>query len=208
MAISRARMDHTHFQIKIRSPFGLLHQPTDLHFSGNPKYRIVNARLVRLQGDDHQLEVWIHADDLPETARHSELLAFRDAMLEVLSVIATVPVTRLENGSFTFPLGGRKYEARMLAPEPEGARSPLPNVGPVFLAPNMAESEQAANYFLWQAISADEPVFRFMNLAIVCELIANTDSKAPTSKPLTCQKCSAEMGPCTCGHKGRKMSHP
>jgi hypothetical protein len=62
-------------------------------------------------------------------------------------------------------------------------------------------------YFVWQAINADEPLYRFINTAICFELLAGADSLEPASINPRCSNgsCSYILEQCPECKKGWKI---
>lgn len=149
----------------------------------------------------------LHPDDVKPDASGDDLRAFRDTALAMLAMTAAVPVIPLMRGTFTFPLGGGKFQQKSLGPMTMKGRSVgLQSVAP--LATGMAASEgvQTAAFFLWQALNADLPLYRFMNLAVCAQVIANEESAAARSVHPMCgnANCRAELKACPeCGKEWR-----
>lgn len=194
-------MTPVEFRIRFAAPIALTTDlPTHLEVAAAPKWRVLTVELQRAADDIYELLVRLHPDDLkPGTASADDLRAFRDTALAMLAMTAVVPVIPLTKGTFTFPLGDNKFQQKSLGPRSmKGPPVPLQSAALLVAGSTATNAVQAAAYFLWQALNADLPLYRFMNLAVCAQIIANQDSTAPRSVHPKCSNpaCRFELEAC------------
>lgn len=177
-------MEPVKFTILFESPIGLTADlQNDLYCWKQPRYRILGLELSRVNSNTHELTVQIHPEDIhPKKTDPHELYDFRDRLLSLIAITAMVPVRMRSQGVFTFDLGEGKYEARSLGPmSVEESPIAIPSLRPLIDGPSLPRDIAAAIRLIWQAINTDEPLYRFINIAICIELLAGTNSPEPRS---------------------------
>ena len=189
------------FRIRFAAPIALTTDlPAHLEVAAVPKWRVLTVELQRAADDTYELLLQLHPDDLkPETASADDLRAFRDTAMAMLAMTAVAPVIPLTKGTFTFPLGDNKFQQKSLGPmSMKGPPVPLQSATPLVAGSSATDAVQAAAYFLWQSQNADLPLYRFMNLAVCAEIIANQDSTASRSVHPKCINpgCRFELEAC------------
>lgn len=192
-----AQMEDVEFRIEVHSPFALtLDAAKDVVARASPKWRLTRIGLQRLGTNTFECKVGIDVRDVSRE-NHADLIKFRDTFLSLLALIAMVPVRPLIKGTFTFPLGNKKFAQISLGPTnytfPE---SPILSLGPLVDGFAFDEVYRAAVWFVWQAINSAGAVHRFLNLAIAYELVIGTDSPVQGSKAPRCSSCGKDISPC------------
>jgi hypothetical protein len=203
-------MEPVEFKIKIKSPIGLsIDLQKDIFCPIVPKYRLLGIELVRINGNLFDLTAYFHPKDINIQTELNELFLIRDKLLSLLSIIMMVPVNIYHKGVFTFPLGGRKYKALSLGPtDLEAAPVSLHSLNPLVEGLSLPPKYSSAVYYIWQAINADEPLFRFINTAICVELLAGADSPSEKSISPKCTSCSYLLEKCPqCNKSWGKISN-
>jgi len=190
-------MEDVEFRIEINCPVALtVEAARNVEAQCKPKWRITRIALQRLGPNVFECKIGIDARDISQE-NHADLIAFRDAFLSLLALIALVPVRPLIKGTFTFPLGNNKSVQLSLGPMnytfPE---KPILTFRPVVEGLGFDESYRTAIWFIWQAINSSEPVHRFANLAISYELIVGQDSPVTGSRPPRCNTCGTDATQC------------
>jgi hypothetical protein len=171
-------MEPVKFRIRIKAPIGLIPDlQKDIHFLGIPKYRLIALNIIRIEENIFDLIAYFHPEDINFKTEVNELFMIRDIVLSFISMILMVPVELYERGVFTFHLGGRKYKSLSLgAKDIKAAPVPLQSLNPLVEGLSLPQKYLSAAYYIWQAINADEPLYRFLNTAICVELLAGADS--------------------------------
>jgi len=194
-------MTPVEFRIKFTAAFGFTPDlPRAAIVTTRPKWRVLDFAFQRGADNAYDMVVRIHPADLtPKSASLYELRAFRDNCLAMLAMTAAVPVVPLNQGAITFPLGDGKFQVMSLGPgQMIAPMVPIPSLAALAAGPTAPDAVQAAAYFLWQALNADLPLYRFINLAVCAQIIANADSSAPKSAHPRCGNpaCSFELEVC------------
>lgn len=182
-------MTPVEFRIRFAAPIALTTDlPSHLEVAAVPKWRVLTVELQRAADDNYEMLVRLHPDDLKlETASADDLRAFHDTAMAMLAMTAVTPVIPLTKGTFTFPLGDNKFQQKSLgAMSMKGPPVPLQSALPLVIGFAATDAVQAAAYFLWQALNADLSLYRFMNLAVCAQIMANQDSTPQSVHP----KCS------------------
>jgi hypothetical protein len=193
--------DPIKFVIVLQSPIALSAKlQKGIHFSDVPKFRIVKVD-IRREGEDpsiFRLTCLIHPDDIhPEQTHPDEFRTFRDQLVSLLAVSAMVPIRLLSNGSFTFHLGERHYKIASLGPSKlEGPPAFLGSVAPLIAGQFLSERRSAAVYFIFQAINSDQPLYRFINIAMCLDLITADDTSEPNTVNPVCSECGYILKQC------------
>jgi hypothetical protein len=191
-------MEPVIFRIRNKSPIGLsIDLQKDIFCSSIPKYRLLGIELVRINGNLFDLTAHFHPEDINIQTEINELFLIRDKLLSLLSIIMMVPVNIHQKGVITFPLGGRKYKALSLgASNLESAPVHLHSLNSLVEGLSLPPKYSSAIYYIWQAINAEEPLFRFINTAICVELLAGADSPSEKSIPPKCTSCNYPLEKC------------
>ena len=179
------------FRIQFAAPFGFTPDlPTTDVVTTKPKWRVFDFQFKRggQEGQEYEMVARIDPRDLTaKNAKFEELQAFRDTMVAMLAMSAVVPVRLLSQGVFTFQLDDGKFEATSLGPmRMTSPMVPIPSLAALVRGFDAPYAVQAAAYFLWQALNADVPLYRFINLAVCAQVIANSESTAPKSAHPRC----------------------
>lgn len=195
------------FSIHFTAPFGFTpNLPTTDIITKKPKWRVFGFEFKRSgeNGQTYEMIALIDPRDLTsKSASLQELQAFRDTTLAMLAMSALVPVTPLDLGSFTFQLDDGTFEAKSLGPKNiQRPMVPIPSLAALVRGFDAAAPVQTAAYFLWQAMNAELPLYKFINLAVCAQIIANNESTAPKSVHPRCGNpaCGFELQKCPqCG---------
>jgi hypothetical protein len=176
-------MEPVKFQIVIESPIGLtIDLQKDIHCSILPKYRLLGLELRWINQNAFHLTALFHPEDISPQTNKSELFKIRDRLLALISITAMVPVALRSKGIFTFPLGEGKFQQLSLGPmNREASPVALHSLQPLVEGQSLHAKYAAAVYFIWQAINADESLYRFINTAICVELLTGADSLESSS---------------------------
>jgi len=193
-------MEPVKFEVIIESPIGLtVDLQKDLQCTTLPQYRLLKLEMQRIKGNVFRLAAVFHPEDINPQTEKGELFKIRDRLLSLLSITAMVPVELRSKGLFTFSLGNKKYQQMSLGPmNIEASPAALRSLQPLIEGQSLPPKYAAAVYFVWQAINADESLYRFINTAICCELLAGADSLEPTSINPRCSNrtCSYTLEQC------------
>jgi hypothetical protein len=176
-------MEPVKFEVVVETPIGLtIELQKDLHTAALPQYRMLSLEINRIKGNIFRLTAFFHPEDVTPQTGEGEFFKIRDRLISLLSITAMVPVDLRSKGSFTFSLGDRKYQQMSLGPmNTEASPVALKSLQPLVEGQSLPPKYAAAIYFIWQAINADESLYRFINTAICLELLAGADSPEPTS---------------------------
>lgn len=190
-------MGDVEFRIEVHCPVGLtLETAKDVVSRANPKWRLTRIALQQLKDNVFECRVGIDPRDITREDTAS-LIKFRDTFLSLFALVAMVPVRPLIKGTFTFAMGNGKYAQTSLGPmNYTFPGSPILSLGSLVEGLAFDESYRAAVWFVWQAINSNEPVHRFLNLAISYELVVASDSQVRGSKSPRCSSCGKDFSPC------------
>src|SRR5688500_17234093 len=100
------------FRISIAGMLALQPHPMEMSIAAAPRYRIKGLSMKKTKADEFELLMQIDSQDLPASTPHHELQLFRDAIVSTIAVLTAMPIAMRSQGSFTFPLGDRKYTLR------------------------------------------------------------------------------------------------
>lgn len=191
-------MEQVKFEIIIETPIGLtIELQKDLRTATLPPYRLLALEINRIEGNVFRLIAFFHIEDVTAQTDPGELFKIRDRLLSLLAITAMVPVDLRSKGLFTFPLGNRKYQQMSLGPmNTQASPVALTTLQPLIEGQSLSAKYAAAIYFIWQAINADESLYRFVNTAICLELIVGIDSPEPTSINPRCTNCDYLLSQC------------
>lgn len=185
-------MEPVKFEVVIETPIGLtIDLQRNLQCTTIPQYRLLNLEIKRINGNIFHLTALFHPDDINPQTEKGELFKIRDRLLSLLSIAAMVPVELRSKGLFTFSLGDKKHQQMSLGPmNIQASPVALQSLQPLIEGQSLPAKYAAAGYFIWQAINADESLYRFINTAICLELLAGADSVEPTSVNPKCSNTS------------------
>lgn len=198
-------MNPISFTIRFEAPIGLtIELQKELHVERKQTVRILAIEIKRAEGNIYDLTLKIHPDDLDrEKTPPEELLEFRDRLISAIAITAAVPVRLLSKGVFTFSVGDGHYEARSLGPMVyKDSSRPLSALRPAIEIHSSPNHVAVCSHLLWQALNAENPVLRFVNLAICLELLVGAESPMPTRTVPRCSnlECSYILESCpACG---------
>lgn len=199
-------MDDVEFRIVVHCPVALtVDSAKNVVTAVKPKWRILQLELNRLEPNVWECKLRIHPDDVRQDD-HDSQIRLRDAFLSLLALYALVPVRPLMKGTFTFPLGNGKYAQKSLGPmDYTFPEKPVLSLAPLVEGLGLDDAYLTACWFLWQAMNSSEPVHRFLNLAVACELVVGKDSPVEGSRAPTCPTCNQEI---SCPHCGKEIRIP
>jgi hypothetical protein len=190
-------MEDVEFRIEINCPVALTADAAKaIEAQCKPKWRITQITLQRLRPNVFECKVGIDARDVSQE-NHADLISLRDTFLSLLALIAVVPVRPLMKGTFTFPLGNKRFAQLSLGPmDYTFPEKPIVSFRPMVEGFGFDEVYRTAIWFIWQAINSSEQVHRFANLAISYELVVGKDSAINGSRPPRCNTCGANIVEC------------
>jgi hypothetical protein len=199
-------MGEVEFQIKIDSPIALtLDLAKDLVVRLKPRWRVRTIDLRRIDANSFECKVGIAREDISLDDK-AGLIEFRDHFLSLLAFTVMAPVRLLTKGLGTFPLGGGKFaQVSLGAAEKTFAPTTLPSIASLIEGLALPKVYVATLRFVWQALNSDEPLYRFINLAIAHELVIGADSHAQASKHPVCRSCGHEISECPICRKELKI---
>lgn len=190
-------MNDVEFRICVETPIALtLDLAKEVTTNVRPRWRISTIDLRRVEENVFDCKVGISRDDLSKEDV-AGLIEFRDQFLSLLAFTAMAPV-RLKNlGLFTFPVGENKFAQLSLgAMKKTFPPTALPSAGSLVDGLALPEAEVTSLRFIWKSLNSDEPLDRFINLAIAFEILVGAHSPAPGSKHPTCSDCGHEISEC------------
>jgi hypothetical protein len=170
-------MNDVEFRIRVETPIALtLDLAKEVTTNVRPRWRISTIDLRRVEENIFDCKVGISRDDLSKEDV-AGLIEFRDQFLSLLAFTAMAPV-RLKNlGLFTFPVGENKFAQLSLgAMKKTFPPTALLSAGSLVDGLALPEAEVTSLRFIWKSLNSDEPLDRFINLAIAFEILVGAHS--------------------------------
>jgi hypothetical protein len=177
------------FQVDLAMPVGMTGTlQRDITTALQPRWRVTQVELRELERGAFRLRLAITVlDDEFVPPEDYVLRAFRDLVVSLVAFAAMVPVRLLSQGTFDFPVAGNERQATSLGPMVyELPPAPLSDLQPLVRGLALEEKYVPALHFLWEAISSEHALYRFINLAIAVELIVRHDSPVHGSRQPKC----------------------
>lgn len=190
-------LDQVEFQIKVESPMALtVDLARDLFLKVRPKWRITGIDLRRTEGNLFECKLQVAQGDLTEK-NIAALIEFRDTFLSLVAFTAMAPLRLVTKGLATFPLGDNRFvQVSLGGTQKTFSPTTLPSISSILEGLAKPKVYLIAWRFIWQALNAEEPIHRFINLAVAYELIIGAESQASAPRAPVCQSCGNRLSSC------------
>ena len=107
------------------------------------------------------------------------------------------PVRLVTKGLATFPLGDNRFvQVSLGGTQKTFSPTTLPSISSILEGLARPRIYLIAWRFVRQALNAEEPIHRFINLAVAYELVIGAESQASTSKAPICPSCGNRLSNC------------
>jgi hypothetical protein len=194
-------MDEVWFEIKLAIPIDMTASlKKDIVAAVRPRWRVDQVKMRKLEQGVFALRLTLPANQFPAKAADADnLRRFRDLVVSLIAFSAMAPVELRSKGIFDFPAENDQRKQTSLGPmNYEFPPQPLSDLTSLITGLALDEKYAPALHFLWQALNADHPLYRFINLAIAIELLVRHDSPVSGSRHPRCgnPECAFELTTC------------
>lgn len=192
-------MLHASFEIKLALPIKLTSSlQRDLVTAVPTKWRVVDIKIHKLEPDIISLKLTLPAEDLHGSEAETQpLREFRDLVISLVAFCTMVPVDLRSKGTFDLPAENGNRKQVCLGPmNHQFPAQALTDISALILGLAIDSKYASPMHFLWQALGAEHPLYRFINLAIAIELLVRHDSPVAGVRHSKCSKCNHELTSC------------
>ena len=194
-------MGSSWFQIDLAMPAAMTAElQRDIITAIRPRWRVTRIEMRCLEDGVFRLKLSIDSDGTPhQIPSNEELKQFRDLVVSLVAFSAMVPVHLRSKGIFDFPTGDNQRSQTSLGPmNYKVPPSPLSSLEPLISGLVLQPEYASALHFLWEALNSEQPLYRFINLAVAVELLVRHDSPGQGSRHPNCgdPKCGFQLERC------------
>jgi hypothetical protein len=194
-------MEGPWFQIDLAMPVAMLPElQRDIFAAVRPRWSVNRIDMRRLEEGVFRLKLSFPSHGtVPNASSNQELKEFRDVVVSLVAFCAMVPVQLRSKGLFDVPTGSNERKQISLGPmNYQIPPTPLRSLEPLALGLALPPKYTSALHFLWEALDSEQPLYRFINLAVAVELLVRHDSPVKGSRHPDCgnPKCGFELERC------------
>ena len=165
-----------------------------------PRWHVTGIEMQRLDEGVFRLKLSITSEgEVPETQCNDAPREFRDLVVSLVAFSAMVPVQLRSKGVFDSPAGGEQRKQTSLGPmNYQFPPASLSDLQPLVLGLALPPKYASAVHFFWEALNSEQPLYRFINLAVAVELLVRHDSPIRGSRQPSCgdPKCNFQLERC------------